>query len=221
MVYFGTGRYLTGSDPSNIAVQSFYSIWDKNDATATVTRSQLQSQAITAETTEKGFGQRETSNNTVDWGTQRGWYLDLVPPSGNAAGERVISRALVKHDRIIFVTVIPSSDPCVAGGDSWLMELDTLTGGRTGTSAFDFGGPDGTPDDKFDDYDKLASGNVSSGVKSTVGIIGTPTWLKSETPGVAFKELSGTSGDIMSLKNREPDGGGGGTIERKYWMQVF
>ncbi|MGX2033040.1 PilC/PilY family type IV pilus protein [Methylocaldum gracile] len=219
LIYFGTGRYLTATDPSNIEVQSFYAIWDKPNEIGTVPRDNdhIQAQTITTETTEFGFGQRETSNNTVDWGSKRGWYLDLVPPSG-AAGERVISRALLKHDRIIFVTVIPSSDPCVSGGDSWLMELDAVTGGRTSISNFDF-----NADNVFDDADKLASGNVSSGIKSTVGIAETPTWLQSETPGVAYKELSGTTGNIMSIKNRGPsddEGGGSGSIERKYWMQI-
>ncbi|HYE34437.1 pilus assembly protein [Methylocaldum sp.] len=212
MVYFGTGQYLTSTDSSNTQVQTFYAIWD-SDAAGTVSRSQLQSQAITAETTEFGFGQRETSNNTVDWGTQRGWYLDLVPPSG-AAGERVISRALLKYDRIIFITLIPSSDPCVFGGESWLMELDTLTGSRTGTSAFDFNN-----DSKFDGEDVLASGHVSSGIKSTVGIGTTPLWLDSGVPGVGFKELSGTTGDIMSIKNRQPTATT--APQRIYWLQIL
>ena len=219
LIYFGTGRYLTSTDPSNDEVQSFYAIWDKPGETGTVPRDDdhIQAQTITAETVQFSFGQRETSNNTVDWGSKRGWYLDLVPPSG-AAGERVISRALLRYERIIFVTLIPSTDPCVAGGDSWLMELDAVTGGRSSISNFDFNG-----DNVFDDADKLASGNVSSGIKSTVGITETPTWLQSETPGVAYKELSGTTGNIMSIKNRGPsddEGGGSGTIERKYWMQI-
>jgi type IV pilus assembly protein PilY1 len=212
LVYFGTGRYLTSTDPSDTSVQSFYAIWD-NDSSDTTSRSQLQQQTITAETTEFGFEVRETSNNTVDWaGGKRGWYMDLLPPSATASGERVVSRPLLKYDRVIFVTVLPSSDQCTAGGSSWIMELELITGGRTTLSAFDFDG-----DGDFDAGDALASGNVGSGVKSKVGITKTPTWLGGSN-GKDFKELSGTSGGIMSLGNRGATTSG--TVERVFWQQI-
>lgn len=213
MLYFGTGRYLTSTDPNDTQVQSFYAIWD--NGSSTVSRSQLQVQSITDETSEFGFDIRETSNNIVDWTSQRGWYMDLVVPPTTAAGpggERVISRPLVRYDRVIFVTVIPSTDPCVPGGSSWIMELDLLTGGRTVLSAFDFNG-----DGVYDDNDKLASDNVGSGVKSKVGITKTPTWLENDT--TAIKELSGTSGGIMSLNNRKP-AESTGVIKRIFWEQI-
>ena len=212
LVYFGTGRYLASTDPGDTTVQSFYAIWDK-DTSGTVDRSQLQEQTITAETTEFGFDIRETSDNTVDWaGGKRGWYMDLTPPSGIANGERIVSKPLIKYDRVIFVTVLPSSDQCTAGGSSWIMELELMTGGRTTLSAFDFDG-----DGDFDSDDELASGNVGTGVKSKVGITKTPTWLKG-SDGKDFKELSGTSGGIMSLGNRGeviP-----GTVKRLFWQQI-
>lgn len=216
LVYFGTGRYLTSTDPANIEIQSFYAVWD-NGTVGTVTRSQFQPQTIIAETTEFGFNLRETSRSTVDWsGGKRGWYLDLVPSTG-AAGERVVSTALLKLDRIIFSTLIPSSDPCVPGGESWLLELDTVTGSgpSSGGSPFDFNN-----DNIFDSNDNLASGNAASGVKSTVGITKTPTWLESNTPGVAFKELSGTSGNIMTIKNKSDIPPGGVPVWRVYWKQI-
>ena len=37
----------------------------------------------------------------------------------------------------IFTTLIPSTDPCDFGGDSWLMELDAISGGRLSYSVFD------------------------------------------------------------------------------------
>ena len=212
LIYFGTGRYLASTDSSDHQVQSFYAIWD-NGASGTVTRGELQAHTIVAETTEFTFNQRETSKENVDWGSQRGWYMDLWPPAG-AAGERIIFRALLKHDRIIFVTLIPSTDPCRSGGDSWLMELDMVTGSSTAISAFDFNG-----DRNFDASDLLISGNASSGIKSTVGIVNTPTWLSSETPGLAFKELSGTTGNIMTIGNRAPIPTS--VPERKYWIQIL
>lgn len=212
MLYFGTGRYLTSTDPNSTDVQSFYAIWD--NGTGTVGRNQLRVQNIVAETNEFGFDIRETTNNPVDWTSQRGWYMDLVVPPITASGpggERVISRPLVRYDRVIFVTVTPTTDPCIPGGFSWIMELDLLTGGPTATSAFDFNN-----DGLFNDLDKLASGKTGSGVKSTVGITDTPTWLENEE--TAIKELSGTSGNIMSLKNRKPVTTG--TVRRIFWQQI-
>jgi type IV pilus assembly protein PilY1 len=217
MLYFGTGRYLTSTDPTNTEVQTFYAVRDYAGGTAT--RSDLQVQTINSETTKLGLDVRETSGNTVDWATKKGWYMDLVvsPKTGTGpGGERVISRALVRYDRVIFVTVIPSTDPCVPGGSSWIMELDLLSGGRTVLSAFDFNG-----DNNFDDNDKLASGNNASGVKSKVGITKTPTWLEEEgSTGKAIKELSGTSGGIMSLGNRKPPKLTSGIIKRIFWEQI-
>lgn len=214
LVYFGTGRYLGSADPSNTDVQSFYAVWD-NGMNVTYLRNVLQVQTIDAQTTEFNLTVRQTSANTVDWaGGQRGWYMDLLPPSGTG-GERVVSSPLLKNDRVIFVTLIPSVDPCMPGGDSWLMELDLVTGGRTTTSAFDFNG-----DSLFNGSDTLASGKTASGVKSSVGISKTPIWLEGgATPGVAFKEMSGTSGNIMTVRNR------GNTqtksMTRLYWQQIY
>lgn len=216
MVYFGTGQYLQNSDVNNTDVQSFYAIWDKG-VTPTALRSSLQMQSITAEVDEFGFQLRETSNATVDWSNQRGWYLDLIGPGAAATdpgGERVIANSFIRYDRIIFVTAKPSNDPCVPGGSSWLMELDVLTGARTSDSAFDFNN-----DDKFNLDDLLSSGKTSSGVKSPEGMIKTPTWLEhSGTSPVAVKQMSGTSGNIFTLKNRKPVKAG--TVKRIFWQQL-
>ena len=237
LVYFGTGSYLTNTDVSDATVQSFYAIWDKPSASGTVARSSLVQQTIIEEvvsgTTKTiagctddpliagnecvvtfNFDLRATSKNTVDYTSKLGWYMDLLPLSGVAAGERVISSALLKHDRVIFLTIIPSADPCVPGGNSWLMEMDASTGGATGTSSFDFNN-----DDKFDDKDKLPSNNTVSGVKSTVGMVKATVWLDKAGTGTAFKEMSGTTSNIMSLKNKGSTVTAG-TVDRLYWLQI-
>lgn len=214
LIYFGTGSYLTNGDVSNTDDESFYAIWDKPAATGTVLRANLQAQTITLQTSQFGYSLRETSKNTVDWATKRGWYLDLVPPGGSG-GERIVSSALLMYDRVIFVTLIPSVDPCLPGGDSWLMELDVTTGGATALSSFDFNN-----DDKFDNNDLLQSGNTASGLKSTVGIVKAPVWLDKEGSGYAYKEMSGSKGNVMSPKNRKPNPGGGVQPVREYWLQI-
>ncbi|MDD3937836.1 PilC/PilY family type IV pilus protein [Rhodoferax sp.] len=216
MVYFGTGRYLQNSDINNTDVQSFYAIWD-NGVAETLLRSNLQMQSITAEVDEFGYQLRETSDTAVDWVNQRGWYMDLIGPgvaAGGPGGERVIANSLIRYDRIIFVTAKPSTDPCVPGGSSWLMELDALTGARTSDSAFDLNN-----DDKFNADDLLRSGKTSSGVKSPVGMIKTPTWLEqSGSSQLAMKQMSGTSGNIFTLKNRKPVTSG--MVRRIFWQQL-
>lgn len=211
LVYFGTGQYLEASDPLVTEVQSFYGIWDNGSAITTTDRSELQEQTIVATTTEFGAELRETSTNTVDWATKFGWYMDLDQPS--PAGERVVTQALLRYGRVIFLTVIPSTDTCNAGGVSWLMELDAVTGAQTGTSSFDFNN-----DGSFDSDDNLASGATASGVQTTVGITKPPAWFTGPD-GKDYKVMTGTTGSIQSLGNQGAPPTPG-TLRRTYWLQI-
>ena len=142
MVYFGTGKYFEDidNDVTNAQTQSFYGIWDNN---AVVNRSNLQSQSIIAEVTSGSFNLRATTDNSVNYPTQKGWYMDLLEPSATTSiGERVVSAPLLRNGRIIFVTLIPippaqCTDICGHGSGvtSWLMELDGVTGKRLATTA--------------------------------------------------------------------------------------
>jgi type IV pilus assembly protein PilY1 len=206
-IIFGTGRYITFGDLSDPATQSFYGIWD--DGTHVIAdRSHLLQQTVTLQTTAFGNDVRSVSTNSVNWASQWGWYLDLP----GSPGERVVSKPLIKLNRAIFVTVIPSTDACSPGGDSWLMELDLMSGGAPPTSVFDFNN-----DDVFDAADEV-SGRVVAGIKSTVGISKTPVWLN-KSPTISFKIMTGTSGGFMGPKNKGV-GAGGGSVERVYWMQI-
>lgn len=229
MVFFGTGRYLHTNDVADMSAQSFYGIWDNgSSAIATTDRSELQSQTITFQGTELydgpddnpdldlSFDVRTTSKNSVDWSSQRGWYMDLLEPSpASPKGERVVSMPIIRGDRVIFVTLIPHTDQCSPGGDSWLMELDTVTGGAPAGSVFDL-----TGDDVFDSSDLASNLSVVSGIKTNVGISKTPVWLNRDAD-VAFKELSGTSGGIATIKNKGLGGTGpSGSATRTYWMEI-
>lgn len=219
MVYFGTGIYLADGDAVSKEVQSFYAIRD--NVIGTITRLSLQQQSITHETNEFGYWVRQTSKNSVDWaGGKKGWYIDFVTPPipGVANGERIISAPLLKYDRVIFVTMTPYSDPCKPGGESWLMELDMISGAPTVISVFDFNN-----DGNFDANDLLRNGNTASGIKSTVGITKTPIWLDGSCTGnycTGFKELSGTTGNIMTINNRGKTPSSG-LPTRVFWRQIF
>jgi type IV pilus assembly protein PilY1 len=131
MVYFGTGRYLLTGDESDTTVQTFYGLLDDGSKITSLTK--LQQQTIDYESATA----RVVSTNPVTWASKQGWYLDLLPPSGTAQGERVLSIPLLRYGRVIFNTSIPSSDPCTLGGTGWLMELDAATGGNLSYSALD------------------------------------------------------------------------------------
>jgi type IV pilus assembly protein PilY1 len=77
-----------------------------------------------------------------------GWYMDLYNTQGgntNNYGERQVTNAVLRDQRIIFTTAIPDDDPCRYGGRGWIMELDARDGSRLDTSPFDVNG-DGTFD---------------------------------------------------------------------------
>jgi type IV pilus assembly protein PilY1 len=130
MVFFGTGRYLLSGDENDKSKQTFYGLLDDGTAIAS---NKLVAQTIVYESTTA----RVVSANTINWASKDGWYLNLVPPSGTATGERVLSVPLLRFGRVIFNTSIPSADPCVLGGTGWLMELDAATGGNLPYSALD------------------------------------------------------------------------------------
>lgn len=157
MVYFGTGQYFETGDQANEDLQTFYGVLDtcgKNPGTddnpckGKMTRSDLVQQTILNEYTEtftKEVGGSTVTNtedirilseNEVDYKTKYGFYLDLAFGSIKK-GERVVGEPVVWSDRIIFTSIIPDDDPCNSGGDSWIMELDPSSGGRTLFSVFD------------------------------------------------------------------------------------
>lgn len=222
MVFFGTGRFVDKDDNkvANANTQSFYGIYDNTTAPASGRASSLQAQTVT-EYKGQTFGTgdtaitydvRVTSNTSVDYTNgKRGWYMDLP-----TQGERVVSQPLLRHGRVIFVTMIPSDDPCKEGGDSWLMELNAESGDQPDQSVFDF-----NLDDTFD-YVTLANGDkvVASGVKSTVGIIDIPAVVTKETSEIkiAFGTKENASGDSSF---RIGEAGGAKSAGRVSWREII
>ncbi|MES2683523.1 MAG: PilC/PilY family type IV pilus protein [Pseudomonadota bacterium] len=186
MVYFGTGKYLEGSDNTQSGQnnQTFYGIFDAiTDDASTATpkakystprasgRSVLRKQTVLTESTSTGF--RTTSSNALNLATDKGWFIDLFNTNNNAAatggagnnkGERSVSRATLRFGRIIFTTLIPPASPCDTGGTGWLMTLDAKTGQPLATPPFDTNN-DGVID---------ANDQALSGLLSNVGIESAP-----------------------------------------------
>jgi len=181
MLVFGTGSFYQTTDnevPANPQVQSFYGIIDNGEQIDG--RSTLLEQEILREVTGTELNGRAVSDNTMT-DTNDGWYLDLLwkttEGGTGAKGERVISQAQLGGNRVTFSTLIPSANPCDAGGTSWIMSLDLATGSRLAYSYFDYNG-DGNIDEK--DYIELGDGTKvpASGVadpdegavKGTIGL---------------------------------------------------
>jgi len=240
MVYFGTGRFFaTGDDDvSSVSTfQSFYGIRDLDTDNSHITerdRSTLQEQEITHEqifsdidfnypvrvTTKNAVNYTDTSDPT-DNPVKRGWYIDLIKPTNVLQGERVISPALLRSGRIIFNTLIPSSEPCDFGGKTWLMELDAITGGRLDYSPFDFNGDGIFNTDDYVTITVTEEGEVKqipvpvTGIQLDVGIAKTPAVISAGD--TEYKYFSGSSGDMQVVTENPGDAAATG---RQSWRQL-
>jgi type IV pilus assembly protein PilY1 len=202
MVLFGTGRLIAVNDNTDATGQSFYGIWDNGSPVTATNRSSLREQDIETATIDlRGVSTevRKLSGESVDWSTQRGWYIDLP-----TSLERVIGAASVRDGRVIFTTVVPSNDPCVFGGSGWLMELDATNGARLPYSVFDTTG---------DELVTSADQNIA-GVPLGVGMVKKALVLDGSP--VAAKFLSGTTSEIQVERNRTF----GQTLGRESWREV-
>ena len=157
MAYFGTGELLTQADLTNSNTQSFYGVWDNTADLANYhsptptpvppyTRSNLQSQTVTAETVSiSGLSvQALVSTNypvnlsyapisvanipppgTTPYNPVEGWYFDL---SSIKSGTRVFTNAQVESGGVLFATATPPATACDKP-ESYLMNVSFSTGG--------------------------------------------------------------------------------------------
>ncbi|MBT8082379.1 MAG: hypothetical protein KJP08_00315 [Gammaproteobacteria bacterium] len=158
MVIFGTGQYLTTGDVASTDLQSMYGIWDSGDGQ--LTRSDLVEQEIDEGLTDDGVVGRTLTDNSINFASDHGWYIDLAD-----SGERMVSDAVIRGDLVFFNSMNPDTDPCQAGGSGWLMVAKWINGGRPGEIAFDLNG-----DRQLNDEDTINS-NAVAGVQ----VVGIPT----------------------------------------------
>ncbi|MCC5796413.1 MAG: pilus assembly protein PilY [Methylophaga sp.] len=223
IVLFGTGQYMEVGDNAitGQTTQSYYAIWDKAQPTLTpFNRGNLLEQEIMFEINQANGDFRVTSDTSIDWSSHNGWFMDLQYGADNF-GERQVSNALVRSNRIIFTTLLPSVDPCEFGGSGWLMELDIFSGARLPFSPFDLNN-----DGVFDINDFINVGDITgdgnddylpaSGRKSTVGIIPTPSIVNDTGGQREYKFLSGSSGEIEVITENP----GPGETGRQSWYPL-
>ncbi len=222
LVLFGTGRYVSTDDLTNTDQQAFYGIWDDPTTSDTVPKASLLQQTITEEATNAGILWRVTSNNAINWSTQRGWYINMPASTNSDPAERMVNTPLVidarngggylsdagkQFWRVIFTTTIVYDDPCARGGTGWIMELDLYTGGRPQVAVLDYnnddsfdnsdyrGAVDTNSDGTISDAERIASGGVPvTGKKlGDDGVPGDTTLIDFCPPGEECKQYKETA----------------------------
>ena len=236
MVYFGTGKYLEPSDiePVEGTRQTFYGIWDRIDDNLLVDRdrdgnannderhigdgfgrSHLLAQNIELEGGDfEGVAIRAVSNESITYfngeglgvGTEDvlGWFIDFDE------GELIPGNPILRGGNVIFTTLSPSGDLCTPGGSSWIMELNSKSGGPPLFQAFDNNGDYViTKEDLYGDLITAGWQGDNSGVYSDPSIIFNP-----ET-GLDLKVVSTSSGGLVNVIEQEPLDGLGRQLWRK------
>lgn len=137
MILFGTGSYSFGGDSDNKDMQSVYGVVDNGVRITAARATALQQQVLSNDNTD---GIREVTQNSVNFLTKSGWYLDLAVKTGAAApvqtGERMVGRPRIQDGTFFFPTFEPivssaanaAETGCAAGGTNWLYGLSALSG---------------------------------------------------------------------------------------------
>jgi type IV pilus assembly protein PilY1 len=135
VIYVATGRFIGSSDLQDPASfipaldlayqQSTYAVKDTGTDLG-ILRSPganlVQQTLIVISSTS-----RSISNNTVDWNTQNGWYVDFNP-AGESPGERVNIDIQLVRGALLVETNEPNDDACSSGGNSFFYQFDYRSG---------------------------------------------------------------------------------------------
>jgi type IV pilus assembly protein PilY1 len=108
-------------------------------------------------------------------------------------GERVISKPLLHFDRLLFPTLITSTDPCAYGGSGWLMELVAVG-------------------DRFPNYSMLGD----DGLSLDFAVMDLSTVIRDTRRGEVLIPTSDIRGDINVERGEMPVGASG----RMSWRQL-
>lgn len=194
-IFGGTGRYLSNSDVSNTAVQTWYGLID--DGTAISSRASLTQRTLSAASAQGNYLTRTISvASTGDMAGKRGWYIDLTP-AGVASGERIVSRSQYSAGVIYVSSVVPSSDVCASGGSGFVNAVDAFSGASLTKPFFDINN-----DKLFTDADKKLEGGrlLPAGSIRTTGMIGEIN-VKKVSADQSTAQSCDTTGACKALPN--------------------
>ena len=191
-IFFGSGRYITGTDVSNSAAQSWYGLID--DDAAISGRSELKLRSVELEATINGSPVRSFAPAVAgDMASKHGWVLDLVSPTTGNTGERMIGEQKFFGTVLLAASMIPSTDACTPGGQGFLNALDPFTGASITNLFFD-----ANNDLLFNGSDRIGNGSPIGSISPGINLPSDPILIGNRLVS------SGTSGDIRSLSVNNP-----------------
>ena len=166
-VYFGTGRYETQSDKTDLNRQYFFGLKDDLTSTDTYTyvktgdaglqlngtpQANLEAKFLTDVNTGREIRYIDGENPS-----NLSWAIKLNNSTAGLIGsERIIEKPLVVGGVVFFSTFTPDQDVCAGNGDTWVFAIDYETGKAPTSPVFDLD-EDGDVDE--DDQAEDAGGN--------------------------------------------------------------
>lgn len=136
-VFFGTGSYINENDLGDTTVQTWYGLRDDGGTIAgrsDLNRVRILDEGIVGTRMARVI---ELVPPSAMLG-RRGWFIDLVGPSGTPAGERMVEPNLFQGLTLLGASRIPNvADVCAPGGSGFIMAIDPFTGGRRPSNFFD------------------------------------------------------------------------------------
>ncbi len=144
VVYVATGRMLGASDLQDPATlvppedrafqQTVYGFKDLGTGAdlgdlRLPAANLVQQTLIVVSTTD-----RSVSNNAVDWSTKNGWYVDFNPANASP-GERVTVDPQLVRGVLLVGTNQPNTEPCSAGGESFVYQFSYDSGSYVASAA--------------------------------------------------------------------------------------
>jgi len=132
VVYFGTGRYLGPNDlavgaPSSSVAQAIYAVKDTNTDIGVLTSAGAN---LVSQTLDDSTSPRTSTNNTVDWTTNNGWYVTTP------VGERFNVDPGLQLGTLVIAANVPKTDYCKPTGSSVLYQLSYKSGFVLTTNVF-------------------------------------------------------------------------------------
>lgn len=224
LIYVGTGKYLEKSDDQSSAsdaTQAVYGIWDRlEQVPKVITPQHLLSQRILKEHSGSSAA-RVLSQNAVHYFTGTGlpnspdtegylgWKLDFP------AGERVLEAPLLRSGVLVLVTFKPNDSPCEAGGTSWLMALDAVSGGRLSFQVFDH---DANGMVNVNDLVPLNGDKVASSgwQDAALGLLSAPLVQHDRSQGTDQVLLNSSKAGVKKLAMPTPSG----SLGLKTWRRL-
>ncbi|MDO8990886.1 MAG: PilC/PilY family type IV pilus protein [Sideroxyarcus sp.] len=136
VVFVGTGKYLENSDLSTTQTQSLYAIKDDGTAVGSPRSHTGSVDKMVKQTILNSGSLRSGTKNTVDFKTDRGWFVDFpdISIGASPASERVNIDMQLVAGTLIVPTIVPASTACSPGGYGWLSFFNYANGWPVGSS---------------------------------------------------------------------------------------